>query len=62
MNVFKEMVCSVGKPSAYPNFLKNNKGKIFIMRAAVTILNWIRINILMKKQPIGFLWDIRACF
>jgi hypothetical protein len=29
MNVFKEMVCSVGKPSAYPNFLKNNKGKIF---------------------------------
>lgn len=29
MNVFKEMVCSVGKPSAYPEFLKNKKGKIF---------------------------------
>ncbi|NBK93217.1 DUF1189 domain-containing protein [bacterium 1XD21-13] len=29
MNVFKEMVCSVGRPSAYPEFLKNKKGKIF---------------------------------
>lgn len=29
MNVFKEMVCSIGKPSAYPEFLKNKKGKIF---------------------------------
>lgn len=29
MNVFKEMGCSVAKPSAYPEFLKNKRGKIF---------------------------------
>jgi len=29
MNVFKEMVCSVVKPDAYPGFLKNRKGKVF---------------------------------
>lgn len=29
MNVFKEMGCSIGAPSAYPEFLKNRKGKIF---------------------------------
>ncbi len=29
MNVFKEMVCSIGKPAAYSEFLKNKKGKIF---------------------------------
>ena len=29
MNVFKEMVCAVGKPSAYLQFLKNKGGKVF---------------------------------
>ena len=29
MNVFKEMGCSIAKPSAYPKFLKNKRGKIF---------------------------------
>lgn len=29
MNVFKEMACSVAKPSAYPQFLRNKGGKIF---------------------------------
>lgn len=29
MNVFKEMVYAVGKPSAYLQFLKNKGGKVF---------------------------------
>lgn len=29
MNVFKEMACSVAKPSVYPQFLRNKGGKIF---------------------------------
>ena len=29
MNILKEMVCAIGRPSAYPQFLKNKGGKIF---------------------------------